>query len=421
MNAARRDFYDVTGDSRLAPYTSWVDFMEHLRHPESLVNFIAAYGTHDALTAADVDTLAEKRAVATALVFGGSAVINDGAPDERMFVADDVDRIAFLNSTGAYASLASGVTTTGVDDIDLWIGGLAEEQMPFGGMLGSTFNFVFEEQLEKLQDGDRFYYLERTAGMSFLSELENNSFAKLIMANTNATHLAGDVFSTPGFFFEITQTQQFNEGLGTADPDGDVVRDNPATVGTDGNYFKYSGDQHVVIGGTNLNDIIISSEGDDTLHGDGGNDRLEGGFGNDFFRGGAGDDIITDVGGDDIMQGDDGNDVLHGGQGVNLLIGGFGNDFLINNEDIGEWFGGQGDDFILGNRANEEGLGGEGDDWIEFGTPTAGRATTPIRSPATRSSATTSSSATAYPTEWMAKAAMTSLLATTAAAKATAT
>ena len=25
LNAARRDFYDVTGDSRLAPYTSWID------------------------------------------------------------------------------------------------------------------------------------------------------------------------------------------------------------------------------------------------------------------------------------------------------------------------------------------------------------------------------------------------------------
>ena len=55
---------------------------------------------------------------------------------------------------------------TGLDNIDLWIGGLAEEKMPFGGMLGSTFNFVFENQLEKLQDGDRFYYLERTAGLS---------------------------------------------------------------------------------------------------------------------------------------------------------------------------------------------------------------------------------------------------------------
>ena len=25
-------------------------------------------------------------------------------------------------------------------------------------MLGSTFNFVFENQMEKLQNGDRFYY-----------------------------------------------------------------------------------------------------------------------------------------------------------------------------------------------------------------------------------------------------------------------
>ena len=58
------------------------------------------------------------------------------------------------------------MTTTGVDNIDFWIGGLAEQQTPFGGLLGSTFNFVFENQLEKLQDGDRFYYLERTAGLA---------------------------------------------------------------------------------------------------------------------------------------------------------------------------------------------------------------------------------------------------------------
>ena len=87
------------------------------------------------------------------------------APDEREFVADDADRIAFLNSTGIYASdPLTGVTTTGVDDIDLWIGGLAEETMPFGGMLGSTFNFVFENQLENLQNGDRLYYLAATRG-----------------------------------------------------------------------------------------------------------------------------------------------------------------------------------------------------------------------------------------------------------------
>ena len=52
--------------------------MQSLKHPESLINFIAAYGTHSALTAADVDTMAEMRAVATALVLGGTAVINAG-------------------------------------------------------------------------------------------------------------------------------------------------------------------------------------------------------------------------------------------------------------------------------------------------------------------------------------------------------
>src|SRR5262245_4557872 len=189
------------------------------------------------------------------------------------------------------------------------------------------------------------------------------------MANTDATHLPGDVFSTPGFFLEVDQTRQFNEGLGSDDPDGDVIRDNPATPGLDTNYLRYTGDQHVVLGGTDANDIIISSEGDDTLYGDGGNDRMDGGFGNDLLRGGAGDDILTDTGGDDILQGDDGNDVLHGGNGANILIGGAGKDFIINNEDIGEPFGGTGDDFILGNRANEEGQGNNGDDWIEFGTP----------------------------------------------------
>ena len=83
------------------------------------------------------------------------------------------------------------MSTTGLGNVDLWIGGLAEKQMPFGGLLGSTFNFVFETQMEKLQDGDRFYYLERTAGMNFLTELENNSFAKLIMAQHRRHPSAG--------------------------------------------------------------------------------------------------------------------------------------------------------------------------------------------------------------------------------------
>jgi Ca2+-binding RTX toxin-like protein len=386
LNAARAEFYAITaqnttgGDSTLLPYTSWADFAQHLKHPESLINFIAAYGTHPLITAAI--TLDEKRAVAADIVFGGAS-----AP---------ADRLDFLYSTGDWANDSlvrttkdfDNVTTTGLGNVDLWIGGLAEAIQPFGSMLGSTFNFVFENQMEKLQDGDRFYYLERTAGLNFNAELENNTFSKLVMANTNAVHLPGFIFTTPAFTLEVDQSKQ-HTGLGPdgrADPTNEdgpfadllplVIRDNPNTAGPDTNFLHYTGEDHVVLGGTNPgnafnpsgNDIILSSEGDDTLYGDAGNDRLDGGFGNDLIRGGLGDDIITDTGGDDVLQGDDGNDVIQGGNGLNLILGGFGSDFIINGEDSNEAFGGPGNDFILGTKADEQNMGGEGDDWLEGGT-----------------------------------------------------
>ena len=200
--------------------------------------------------------------------------------------------------------------------------------------------------MEKLQDGDRFYYLERTQGLNFLTELENNSFAKLIMANTDATHLPGDVFTTPGFTLEVDQTLQFT-GLGPTAVTirrGDRARRLRMRAArrpghgdaADPNYLEYTGDDHVVLGGTAGNDTLISSIGDDTLYGDGGDDRLDGGDGNDIVFGGAGDDIITDLGGDDIIQGGDGNDAIHGGNGVNLILGGFGNDFIVTGEDPSE-------------------------------------------------------------------------------------
>ncbi|TWC34957.1 Ca2+-binding RTX toxin-like protein [Pseudomonas sp. SJZ079] len=392
FNAVRREFYAATGDSQLKPYTSWVDLLLNLKHPESVINFIAAYGTHAELLAADVDTLAEMRAVATALVMGGSAVINAGGVGgaERTFTANDADRMAFLNSAGAYANLANGVTTTGVDAIDFWIGGLAEKQQPFGGLLGSTFNFVFENQLEKLQDGDRFYYLNRVAGLNFATELEQNSFARLVMANTNATHLPGQIFLTPELILEVDQSKQFNPSViagadgiigtaddvpGNTDPVGSnpllplVIRDNPATPGPDSNYLRYTGAATVVLGGTPGNDILIAgSSDDDTVYGDAGDDWIDGGYGNDTLLGGAGHDIIVDIGGDDVIHGDDGNDVIQGGPGLNLILGGYGQDFIITGEDASEAFGGPGNDFILGSRANEQDIGNEGDDWLETGT-----------------------------------------------------
>ena len=260
--------------------------------------------------------------------------------------------------------------------------------MPFGGMLGSTFNFVFETQLEALQNGDRFYYLSRTAGMHFGTELEHNSFAKLVMANTDVTHLPNAIFTTPTWILEVDPTKQ-HTGLGRLDGRDDpdrrhrdqwrrdrplVIRDNPDTGGADTNYLQYTGEDHVVLGGTADNDVIISGDGDDTLYGDGGNDRLEGGFGNDALLGGEGDDIIQDHGRRrQRLEGGAGNDVIQAGNmsaagAGNLILGGDGKDFIVTTEDISTTFGGAGDDFIYSAKTNLPPTGNEGDDWIEMGT-----------------------------------------------------
>src|SRR5262245_45749618 len=257
--------------------------------------------------------------------------------------------------------------------------------------------------MEKLQDADRFYYLERTAGMNFNAELEANTFSKLVEANTDATHLPGLIFHAAEFTLEVDPTKQFNEHTGVflpgpdgilgtaddventrADPVNDgpfasliplVIRDNPLTTGPDTNYLQFTDNGRidlapttVVLGGSSANDILISGGGDDTVYGDDGNDRLEGGAGNDHIFGGTGDDIITDSGGDDDIDGQDGNDVIQGGGGANILLGGFGQDFIISGEDASEIFGGPGNDFLFGSKANEFSFGNEGDDWIERGT-----------------------------------------------------
>src|SRR6185295_15861063 len=52
LNVARRQFYLASNDSAVKPYASWFEFGLNIKHQESLVNFIAAYGTDPTITSA---------------------------------------------------------------------------------------------------------------------------------------------------------------------------------------------------------------------------------------------------------------------------------------------------------------------------------------------------------------------------------
>ena len=367
LNEAREMFYGATGSQFLEPYGSWADYAHNLKTPASIINFIASYGEHDSIL--DAMTVAEKRDAATSLVLGG-----EGAP---------ADRLDFLNGTGAWADVESGI-----NNVEFWIGGLAEAIMPFGGMLGSTFGFVFQHQMENLQNGDRFYYLGRTAGMNMLAELENNAFAEIIVRNTSlhedGTHIGADIFSAYNYMLEVDQTKQldpdptseevdpFLSAMGTTLVErATATAENPIVDGVReyDNYMAFNGGDHAVLGGTEQRDMLVGGLGDDSLWGDGGNDLLIGGAGVNTIRGGDGDDIIKD--GDDVsfLHGDGGNDVIAAGGGAGeLLFGGAGSDVILHGaDDFKESFLMDGNDFVLGGSGADVSFGGEGDDWIEGG------------------------------------------------------
>ncbi|MFL6004541.1 MAG: fibronectin type III domain-containing protein, partial [Nocardioides sp.] len=353
------------------------------------VNFVAAYGHHSTVTS--VSTIDGKRAAASKLVYG------EAGPDGQVTdlsstptvdeTADNLtnipaDRLDFMNSQGAtWGSTASGVTTTGVDDIDLWVGGLAEKTNLFGGLLGSTFNYVFENQMTDLQNGDRLYYLARTPGMNLRTQLEGNSFAELIMRNTDAHSLKADAFGTADCKFELSNLAGTTEGYAAQ---GNTVADDPASecdenallVRLPNGTIRYRERNSVDPAGINGQSVYNGTAGadrvwggvdNDTFLGNEGNDIIEGNDGADVAIGGDGNDRITDSAGDDNPKGGPGNDAIDAGPGLDIVHAGPGKDFTNGGANANETFAGDGDDFVNAGQSLDAVFGDSGDDYEEGG------------------------------------------------------
>jgi hypothetical protein len=84
-----------------------------------------------------------------------------------------------------------------VDNIDLWVGGLAEDHVP-GSSTGPLLRSVILDQFQRTRDGDRFWYQNSFTG-SLLEELEATTLGTVIARNTEINNLQGNVF-----FFELS-------------------------------------------------------------------------------------------------------------------------------------------------------------------------------------------------------------------------
>ena len=68
-----------------------------------------------------------------------------------------------------------------VNNVDVWVGGLAEDHMP-GAMVGELIFTVLKDQFERLRDGDRFWY-ERTFSKSMRAWLSHTTLSHVIRRN----------------------------------------------------------------------------------------------------------------------------------------------------------------------------------------------------------------------------------------------
>jgi hypothetical protein len=354
-------------------------------------------------------TNAEKRAAATSIVNGATNGISTPVVgDATQSIPAPADWSQFLYSsapTGVPCDYPDGSSTcidwttteTGLNNVDLWMGGLAEnpaKQPVTPPMLPPTFQYVFADQMLKMQNGDRFYYLGRLAGTNIGAEIPGQKFTDIVKRNTPSSFNNSPVVTATG---KISTSGgvvgMVDPGFGITDCAyaalaGPQPASTPCTTGTwqilpdnSANHFGLDNitifqDQTSAVAGVYPNPAVpttlVGGGGDDSIQGGPGNDKLVGGLGGDLLLGGAGDDIIIGGPGEDLLQGGPGNDVINAGENQlgDIADGGSGSDWITsgNSQGIDTFDGEAGNDFIQGGVGSDLILnGGEGSDWVEGG------------------------------------------------------
>jgi Ca2+-binding RTX toxin-like protein len=386
-------------------YSSWNDFGQNMQHPTSLANFIAAYA---------FDGNLEKAERIVGIVDGTVTGATPGEIDQAY---------GFMNGDEA----VGGAGTLAFNNIDTWIGGLAEVHQP-GGILGETFDRIFVDQIEKLMDGDRFYYLYRLFGEQFGTEVVNAQLKDMVERNSGLTHLNGNIFGYADQYVDLGAHKEVladgqTEYLTTGNEHkyGDIAAVDDGTIGiySNGGRGNANDGHEVTIGGVHYildtrladtdpdsaygqngfvnldgtpnsgaesNELIVGSRGadliyaqggDDTVYGEAGNDKIYGGYGIDRLYGGDGSDTIYGGDNPDLIDGGAGDDFLYGESsgtdinGLDQVIGGAGNDYINGGLGIDKLFGGNGDDVMYGEQDTDPFFeGNDGNDYLDGGSGT---------------------------------------------------
>ena len=282
-----------------------------------------------------------------------AALLGDIDPD----TLDPLDFSIITDDPDQQAALAAVYDT--VHDVDLWVGGLAEDPID-GTQLGATFTFIVTDQFARIRAADpEFGQLDPALGAGIIAEVQASGLNDILMRTTGVDAVQDDPFLAEPMTLVDADVPDRTSG----DDDFDLVSmniagtvqagagDDTVTIrgGTivDGNVQHGSGsDSFTQTSGTVTGDVRTGSDADKILvSGEGTIDgAVVGGSGDDTItvtgfasvseiRGGSGDDTVT-VGENataPLVQLGSGNDqiTVNAGADVDLVRGGDGTDSLI--------------------------------------------------------------------------------------------
>lgn len=282
-----------------------------------------------------------------------AALLGDIDPE----TLDPLDFSIITSDPEQQAALAEVYDT--VHDVDLWVGGLAEDSIG-DTQLGPTSTFIVSDQFARIRAADpEFGMLDPALGDAIIAEVQASGLNDILMRTTGVDAVQDDPFvaapmtlvdadppERTWFDDDFVLVSQQIDGTVRGGAGDDTVTIRGGTV-VDGNVQHGSGnDAFSQTSGTVKGDVRMGS-GDDTLY-VGGNGEvagdLIGGSGNDRItlddfatadavRAGAGDDQITlgaNTAAPRVFMGS-GNDTttIAAGAAVDQVGGGSGNDTLV--------------------------------------------------------------------------------------------
>jgi peroxidase len=140
-----------------------------------------------------------------------------------------------------------------VNNVGLWTGGLSENHVP-GALVGETFQAILAMQFEALRDGDRFWFENQGFDSKTLAEIKGTTLADIILRNTDTKHIQDDVFVT------YVRHTGVAGGVESEDPEARQI-----VIGSNGNDTLIGGPQ---------GDYLFAGTGKQTMTGNDGADRF---------------------------------------------------------------------------------------------------------------------------------------------------